>query len=483
MADDDDAYAYLAGLSEHPNRQGDTANLNPAFAQRLAAAIRQARGEGLPIGVMSAFREPGQTGSAYDAGGNSAHSYGLASDVSGLDGPNGKITTRWGQIAAENGLNNPYGVGNAKEFNHWQLPPQPLEQTPQLLASLKQAKASGSWPAVWSAYSGGGDSGAAPIRTAAAPINPGLTVNSSPLAGSHSQFIQDYARSIGLNPNLALGIAGAEGLKSWSAKNPNAASGVDIDPNGQPFSFGDFQLNIQPGAMGAKAIAAGIDPRDPAQWQAADKFALDQMKAGGVGPWKGDAVAAAYLKSGAIPDATTATGPIDPSIIARGGTSPPIPGASPVAGALATSSGVLPGFGTKQASDDFLAGLKKAGITPDTGQGGGEQQPDMRPSPIMQGPGARNASSPQSIGMQASQLEPQLTGYSPSLYGQSLNSQPLSWGSAPIGAPSWLKAGPQAQGGGYGTSLNSLQMAGGLSPQQLQMLMNPMMLDQGGGYG
>ncbi|HEX5211640.1 MAG TPA: hypothetical protein VFW22_07895 [Pseudolabrys sp.] len=145
-------------------------------------------------------------------------------------------------------------------------------------------------------------------------------------------------------------------------------------------------------------------------------------------------------------------------------------------------SGVLPGFGTKQASDDFLAGLKKAGITPDTGQGG-DQQPDMRPAPIMSGPGLRNASSPGSIEMQARELEPQLTGYSPTPYGQSLNSQPLAWASSPIGAPAWLKAAGPQQPQGYGTSLNSLQTAYGLLPQQMQMLMNPMMLNQGGGYG
>ena len=107
---------------------------------------------GLPVGVMSGYRSDTTTGSAYDAGGNSSHGYGLASDISGLDGPNGKITQAWARIAQSNGLNNPYGAGNAKEFNHWQLPAQPLEQTPQLLARLKQARASGDFQNVWSAY-------------------------------------------------------------------------------------------------------------------------------------------------------------------------------------------------------------------------------------------------------------------------------------------------------------------------------------------
>ena len=465
MADDD--YTYLASLSAHPDRPGDTANLNPAFAAALASSIRQVRAAGLPITLNSGFREPGQTGSAYDAGGNSSHTYGLASDVGGLDGPNGKITNQWAQIAQQNGLHNPYGVGDKAEFNHWQLPAQPLEQTPQLLASLKAAKATGSFQNVWNAYSG-----------APAPINAGLTVNSSPLAGSHAQFITDYAKSIGLNPNLALGIAGAEGLKSWSANNPNAASRIDIDPNGQPFSFGDFQLNVHPGAMGAKAIAAGIDPSDPKQWQAADKFALDQMKAGGVSPWKGDPVAAAYLKSGAVPSTVDTSAPATPGTSLM----------SLPAAAGASGGGALPGFGTKDQSDQFLKNLDSfdknlggKGLLGGDQQGG--QQPDIRPVPIMQGPGLRNYPGPAGVEAQARQLEPQLTGYSPGLYGQSLNSQPMSWSTNPIGPPAWMRAaGPQGQQG-LGTSLNSLQMASGLSPQQLAMMMNPMMLDQGGGYG
>ena len=76
--------------------------------------------------------------------------------MSGLDGANGKVTQRWAQIAEANGLHNPYGVGDAAEFNHWQLPPQPLEQNPKLLSSLKTASASGDIHNVWSAYNSGG---------------------------------------------------------------------------------------------------------------------------------------------------------------------------------------------------------------------------------------------------------------------------------------------------------------------------------------
>jgi hypothetical protein len=145
------AYGYLASVSAHPDRPGDTANLNPAYAGNLAAAIEEARSQGLNVGLASGFRTPGQTGSEYDAGGNSSHTYGLASDVSGLDGPNGRKTMQWASIAAKHSLYNPYGTGNAAEFNHWQASPYPLEKNPALLASLKAAYATGNMNAVWAA--------------------------------------------------------------------------------------------------------------------------------------------------------------------------------------------------------------------------------------------------------------------------------------------------------------------------------------------
>lgn len=116
-------------------------------------------------------------------------------------------------------------------------------------------------------------------------------IASQPSSGSmtHEQFIRDYAAKIGLNPDVAVGVANAEGLRAWSPQNPNAGSYIDRTA-GVPWSFGDFQLNTRNG-MGVDAQKAGIDPKDPNQWQAADKFALDQMKSVGLGPWKGDAFA------------------------------------------------------------------------------------------------------------------------------------------------------------------------------------------------
>jgi hypothetical protein len=487
---DGDVYDFLSGLSAHPDRPGDVSNFNPVFASRLAAALRQARAAGLPVSLMSGFREPGQTGSAYDAGGNSSHTYGLASDISGLDGPNGKITQQWAQIAEANGLHNPYGIGDKAEFNHWQLPATPLEQQPQLLASLKAAKATGNFQNVWSAYNAGGGPARPPSPVPAAL---GTTIN-TPGGPEHVAFIRNYAQQIGLNPDLALGIANAEGLRAWSASNPNAASYVDRS-GGEPFSFGDFQLNIHPGALGAKALAAGVDPRDPAQWQAADRFAMDQMKAGGVGPWKGDPVGAAYLARGVTPDVSGILAQAQNTPVSPRPSGAMTPGQGGIgsdyaanarnaptalaggAGAPGAGSGILPGFGTADASNAFLkgaSGLDKAlggkGLPGQSGGGeaGGGQD---RPSPMIPAPPA--------IGVSP------LLSQAPMAYGQTLNSlrEPMQWGSSPPGSPPFPNAGAAvAPTMPMGTSLAALQ--------QLQMLSNPQMFgmmgqggDPYGGYG
>src|SRR5262245_49052816 len=99
-------------------------NINPVFAQKLSAAIQQARAEGINAGVSSGYRDP-----AWGVGGlkdkyNSLHSYGLAVDISGIGWAGSKTAKRWEQIAEANGVYNPYGYKNYKEFNHYQVTPQ-----------------------------------------------------------------------------------------------------------------------------------------------------------------------------------------------------------------------------------------------------------------------------------------------------------------------------------------------------------------------
>src|SRR5262249_8535488 len=97
--------------------------LHPVMAVRVARSIEQARNEGIPACVYSAFRPP-----AFGVGGfsdkyNSAHAYRIAVDFGGIDRPGSKTERRFQEIAASNGLYSLYGPGDRAEWNHYQLIP------------------------------------------------------------------------------------------------------------------------------------------------------------------------------------------------------------------------------------------------------------------------------------------------------------------------------------------------------------------------
>src|SRR5262245_48233048 len=111
--------------------------LHPEFVKRLAAAITEARGAGLPFaGIFSAYRPP-----AFGVGGfadkfHSLHTYGLAVDVTGIGAPGTPSAELWHEIAARHGVICPYGPHNPVEWNHCQptwvkiiLPDNPLRET------------------------------------------------------------------------------------------------------------------------------------------------------------------------------------------------------------------------------------------------------------------------------------------------------------------------------------------------------------------
>jgi hypothetical protein len=152
------------------------------------------------------------------------------------------------------------------------------------------------------------------------------------------------------------------------------------------------------------------------------------------------------------PIPTQAPGPIDPSIIARGGYSPPIP-ATP-----GTTINSTPVAGVGQQIGQLAGNLKKALGLPDDDKD--QKPPDIKPD-IPPAPGARNISP--------------LLG-NPQLYAQRMAglNQPMTWGGASPGQNPWAGYGPQNQPV-YGTSLMS----------QLQMLSDPTWMNQmaGDSYG
>ena len=384
ITDPNEARTYLSSQSLHRNRPGDTGNLHPDFALKLANAIQQARAEGLQVGVMSGFRTPGQTGSAYDAGGNSSHSYGLASDISGLDGPNGRVTTRWAQIAGQNGLSNPYGVGNAAEFNHWQLPPQPLERTPDQLARLKAAAATGNYQNVWNAYGGGGATPAAPqpeIAFTAPPNAPAGMRNNNPL---NIKYVSGapFAGVVGPSQNTDQG-------------DPQMV--FQSQQHGMNAGYQLLSRKYDAGKITPNQIIAGQGGWTPGNFAAAGKVAANM----GIGPdedirFSDPARAKSFMRAlliqeqgnagNAYPDAMierSVSGKFTPSSGTAGAAAAPTAGGGGLGGAGATSSTAMtPAFvpPTPQQSFDMSIGQALASLgsggSLNPGGGGGVSRPD-----------------------------------------------------------------------------------------------------------
>lgn len=107
-----------------------------------------------------------------------------------------------------------------------------------------------------------------------------------PSVAEREAFIRQEAARLGIDPEVALRVARREGLA------PNTWQSNVQQPYGREQSFGDFQLHLapkgyKPGLGNDFMAKTGLDPRDPANWQAMNKFALEAASRGGWGPWMG----------------------------------------------------------------------------------------------------------------------------------------------------------------------------------------------------
>ena len=432
-------------------RAPDTTNWNPVFAQRLAAFRDALTKAGIQTTIQSGYRSPEYQNQMYQnhlakqakqplpypnveapdvvaPAWRSFHNYGIAADMTPA---NPADYPRMWDMANQFGLT----PLRQADMDHFQL-------SGTLDQNIKQYNLAGWRPDARPApdtgaiaYTGGPPAGQPPPTLVARGTAPA----GSP-AAQHEAFIRDYAAKIGLNPEVAMGIARAEGLNSTGFRTPNQASTVDVS-GGQPFSFGDFQLNVH-GGLGADALKAGIDPADAAQWQKADIFALDRMKSGGIAPWT-DPFARQWTASGKpITGGTTLTstptGIVDPSIVAHGGTSPAIP---------ADAVPAAPSFGQAIASGD-VGGAIKAALTkpPATKDAQGNTVEGKSPleklastvGNVAEKP-APAAPAPQPI-MPAQDPDPGLAPAASQLFQTVSQSaaRPLSWTSAPYGSNAGL---------------------------------------------
>jgi len=250
-------------------------------------------------------------------------------------------------------------------------------------------------------------------------------------ADFYRQYIQQ--KYPGMDPNVAIGIAKAEGLMVPGLGPSNTDIYRSGPQTGQPYSWGDFQMNVRNG-LGLTAQQAGFDPLNPNQWQDVGKFAIDTMYGGGKGfnlqPWKGDRYAEAYLASGkATPVTVGAAAPghggIGSDTVAAGTAGAPAP---------ATASDVLASLNKSNAGQpstmDDLAKMGEQQKTQAT-------QQDQQAGNQLQ----------QQMAMSAAMGRPQQNPAYQQLFAQMLakGAQPLAWGAAPYGSGAGQQA-PQTPG-------------------------------------
>lgn len=128
--------------------------------------------------------------------------------------------------------------------------------------------------------------GSVPSSPESPAAGPAATAQRQPVpvgSGEIETYIRQAAARRGIDPDIAVRVALSEG----GLDDPVRQS--DVVTNGvREQSFGPFQLYLG-GGLGNAALAAGIDPRNPAQWRQAVDFALDNAARGGWGPWHGAA--------------------------------------------------------------------------------------------------------------------------------------------------------------------------------------------------
>lgn len=172
------------------------------------------------------------------------------------------------------------------------------------------------------------------------------------------EYIRTAAAQRGINPDVAVKVAMSEG----GLKDPIRQSGVMRNGVREP-SYGPFQLLVGggetgfPEGLGNRALAAGIDPRNPADAYRGIDFALDEASKKGWGQWYGAKAAGLdnFAGIGGRPAATATVmdgpkgqetirpviGSMAPSAIASSA-APATPSSAPIPEAVQSLAGITP---------------------------------------------------------------------------------------------------------------------------------------------
>ena len=435
----------------------------------------------------------------------------------------------WSQVGSKDGGDaNVHMAGNAVDLwgldstGRVQFDPGQQKQISQAIQdAAKKAGVGVNWGGNWksfkdaphfelagsgSAASSGSPEGPPAQNTAPAPAPApapvGTTINSTP-SGSLSPTDRDWIiRTVAgeADPNAAGQTAVANVIKNrlQTGRWGNTGQGVVLAPgqfsmwNDKTGYAGGAGANkggdLSPNSSTYQSIGGIVDNVFSGQTPDPTKGALNYYAPGGMKGGKAPAWAAEMTNPitigaqvyGTAPSTgparpVTATpssayaaapGPIDPSIIAHGGTSPPIPGTTLNAPAVASTQGVLPGFPDKATSDNFTQGAKAFDNALHGGQDPGQE--DNKAAAFNFLP-ARNVSP---------LIPPAGSGQvSPQTYGTTLAGMmaPLQWNAQAPGHMYGAAAGGAPIGQQFGTQLGSMQ--------QLQQMMAMMGNPYGDSYG
>jgi len=137
----------------------------------------------------------------------------------------------------------------------------------------------------------GAPAGAPTAAPGVAPLPP--VPGAPPTVKDIAQYIVSKAQAMGVDPNLALGIAAYEGLNANTIGSPTFGN-----KDARGYSFGPYQLysgspdptRIAPGGMAAEFMQKYGEPPSASNWQKQVDFSLELMKRRGPaglerGPW------------------------------------------------------------------------------------------------------------------------------------------------------------------------------------------------------
>ncbi|MCJ2077887.1 phage tail tape measure protein [Methylobacterium sp. E-016] len=119
-------------------------------------------------------------------------------------------------------------------------------------------------------FGGGGEGGTFGGR--ALPVGEGAGIGHTASKAERAAYTRQAAIARGMDPDVALRVTQSEGFNNY------------VGDQGR--SFGDWQL-FTGGGVGNRALAAGINVRDPSTWKKQTDFALDVAKKEGWSQWHG----------------------------------------------------------------------------------------------------------------------------------------------------------------------------------------------------